>query len=644
MGNGPSSSSRWTWSGARRRVREVHPTGASFSRTFDGLDRVTRVTRDSDGLALARYGYVGPRLLAADYGNGTGIDMANDAGSGTLTGAGAGYDALGRAVDWTWDHASTSNPIAGWTQSFDPTHRRTSVTESHLGNRVVSMAYDSLGRMTSYAPFGAAPSSFEFDGADKTIGLVDEGIDLAPLVNPTGLLQTLSLGGQMRDYASDGTLTARGDGQDLAFDARGRLVTATDSGGLAAWQYLFDAEGRRMAKIDLGLGQASTRTSYSGNWEVTNESDFQGTPLREWVRAAGIDEHLVLIDYTQPGPDSKLYWYHSSDMGHVGALTDEQGSVVELVRYGALGEAQILAPDGVTERTSSVIGNPYLFQGLWWDTETSSYHNRHRQYDPESGEYLSPDPAGLWRHGQGNGYSAFGSDPWNRRDPWGLSVGGDPLQDLIDSLSASKASAPDELLASLSWNGTPEGMSPSPCYTCHQPMRGLGSGMPTLDDLQNFLDFTSIGMDVTGVGVAVSWIPDVLNGGISAARGDVVGAVLSVLAALPFVGNAANAARIKRTMGVCGEGLEAAGKRGSKAFSKEKGALVDMAKGDKKTGMTRGDMDAYKDLNKELPDPFPERQVHGPERHPSRTPDSSPGPGQEWHGHVGPVNHIPVKD
>ena len=82
--------------------------------------------------------------------------------------------------------------------------------------------------------------------------------------------------------------------------------------------------------------------------------------------------------------------------------------------------------------------------------------------------------------------------------------------------------------------------------------------MPTLDYLQNFLDFTSIGMDVTGVGVAVSWIPDVLNGGISAARGDVVGAVLSVLAALPFVGNAANAARIKRGAGICGKGGKAA--------------------------------------------------------------------------------------
>lgn len=48
---------------------------------------------------------------------------------------------------------------------------------------------------------------------------------------------------------------------------------------------------------------------------------------------------------------------------------------------------------------------------------------RSRDHDPGSGECLSPDPAGLWRLGQGNGYSAFGSDPWNRRDPWGVSVG-----------------------------------------------------------------------------------------------------------------------------------------------------------------------------------------------------------------------------
>ena len=75
-----------------------------------------------------------------------------------------------------------------------------------------------------------------------------------------------------------------------------------------------------------------------------------------------------------------------------------------------------------------------------------------------------------------------------------------------------------------------------------------------------------------------------------------------------------------------------------KQFSSEKQALVDMAKRDKRTGITADDMQAYKDLNKELPDPFPVRKVRGPEAHPSRP------HGKEPHGHVGPVDHIPIKD
>lgn len=75
-----------------------------------------------------------------------------------------------------------------------------------------------------------------------------------------------------------------------------------------------------------------------------------------------------------------------------------------------------------------------------------------------------------------------------------------------------------------------------------------------------------------------------------------------------------------------------------KKFSEEKQALVEMAKKDKKDGMTSGDMEAYKDLNKDLPDPFPDNKVRGPEVHPNRP------HGKEPHGHVGPVDHIPIVD
>ena len=84
------------------------------------------------------------------------------------------------------------------------------------------------------------------------------------------------------------------------------------------------------------------------------------------------------------------------------------------------------------------------------------------------------------------------------------------------------------------------------------------------------------------------------------------------------------------------EAKEAAKETG-KEFSKGKQSLVEMAKGYKKTGITPDDMKAYKDLNKELPDPFPSNKVRGPEAQSSGTPSS-----QSPHGHVGPVNHIPV--
>lgn len=74
-------------------------------------------------------------------------------------------------------------------------------------------------------------------------------------------------------------------------------------------------------------------------------------------------------------------------------------------------------------------------------------------------------------------------------------------------------------------------------------------------------------------------------------------------------------------------------------YSKEKEALVGMAKKDKKIGISEDDMRGYVDLNKELPDPFGERQVRGPETHPDRPSPQAKRP----HGHVGPVHHIPVK-
>jgi hypothetical protein len=66
------------------------------------------------------------------------------------------------------------------------------------------------------------------------------------------------------------------------------------------------------------------------------------------------------------------------------------------------------------------------------------------------------------------------------------------------------------------------------------------------DKAQLALDVVSIGADLTGVGVAVSWVPDILNAGISLARGDFKGAALSAAGAIPVIGATFNAARLGR--------------------------------------------------------------------------------------------------
>jgi RHS repeat-associated protein len=86
-------------------------------------------------------------------------------------------------------------------------------------------------------------------------------------------------------------------------------------------------------------------------------------------------------------------------------------------------------------------------------------------------------------------------------------------------------------------------------YAANNPLRYLDpNGENAWDWVQGALDAASIGLDATGVGAAVSWVPDVLNAGISLGRGDWKGAALSASAAIPIIGTAANTTRIARSI------------------------------------------------------------------------------------------------
>lgn len=65
-----------------------------------------------------------------------------------------------------------------------------------------------------------------------------------------------------------------------------------------------------------------------------------------------------------------------------------------------------------------------------------------------------------------------------------------------------------------------------------------------VDSVQSYLDYASIGLDLSVVGGSISWIPDLANSAISAIRGDYFAAGLGLAATIPGIGITGNLTRI----------------------------------------------------------------------------------------------------
>ncbi|MDP3608524.1 MAG: RHS repeat-associated core domain-containing protein [Methylophilus sp.] len=94
--------------------------------------------------------------------------------------------------------------------------------------------------------------------------------------------------------------------------------------------------------------------------------------------------------------------------------TDEQGKVIWQAEYDAWG---ILIQINHQEQSSQFNMNLRL-PGQWQDQATGLYYNYQRDYNPDTGRYLTPDPLGF--PDGADPYAYVNNDPLNKLDPLGL--------------------------------------------------------------------------------------------------------------------------------------------------------------------------------------------------------------------------------
>ncbi|MHB8835965.1 MAG: RHS repeat domain-containing protein [Candidatus Methylomirabilia bacterium] len=110
-----------------------------------------------------------------------------------------------------------------------------------------------------------------------------------------------------------------------------------------------------------------------------------------------------------------MYYYHNDHLGTPQAMSDAAGEKVWEAEYEPFGKATVNEdPDG----DGMPVINNLRFPGQYHDAETGLHYNYHRDYQPETGRYLQPDPIGLL--GGLNPYRYVRNNPINFIDPLGL--------------------------------------------------------------------------------------------------------------------------------------------------------------------------------------------------------------------------------
>lgn len=439
---------RWARDGLGNALVTVYPGGRVVGRSFDGLNRVTRICEGgcagpvpvsalvsgpvsrAAGAVLAEYFYLGPdRVEGRELVNG--IDSLRR------------YDADGRLVETVHENVLSGLVLDRRLYEHDAAGNQTwlEVIRADGARWVREAEYDSVDRLARVLVTDGAgqverDTRYTLDGVGNRLQVSTDPVPGLYTMNP-GLPEPADF--QVNQYSTTPFESGRSHDRNgnlirivgglrpgtLAYDYRNRLVEARPESGDPIHDQ-FDALGRRVQRI---VGLAVTRFLYGENeGRAIEEQDLDGVTLATYVTGVG-DETVVSL---RRG-DSE-YFVHHDDQGSAVLLADLSGAAAEYYRYGDFGLPVIVSGSQTSDdaSVSSLIRNshagfgadsgfeilsgvnPFLFRGHRYDPDTGLYHVSGRALDSMVGRFLSRDPAGIWTDSRalGNGLTYSRNNPW----------------------------------------------------------------------------------------------------------------------------------------------------------------------------------------------------------------------------------------
>ena len=153
---------------------------------------------------------------------------------------------------------------------------------------------------------------------------------------------------------------------------------------------------------------------YYDGWNLVQEGSSGNVADRLYVHGNRVDEIVA----SEAG--GEWLYHHYDARGHCIMLTSASGGGIrEQYDYDAFGLPYFYNAAGGKLGASFQWGNRFLFTGREWLKDLRIYDLRNRQYQPELGRFLQPDPKEFGA-GDYNLYRYCHNDPINKSDPTGL--------------------------------------------------------------------------------------------------------------------------------------------------------------------------------------------------------------------------------